>query len=218
MLNKLFSEHVVVQHATAEMWEGEIYPEEQNCIQNVVAKRHREFSAGRLCAREVLKKLGIDNFPLLVGSSRQPLWPPGVVGSISHCRDNCIVAASKNTHIAGLGIDVEDSTPLEAGIKSLICSKSEEQWISDASKPDSIDWAKIIFSAKESVYKCLFPIKNIYLDFKEVKIEFDLQNNKFIIDLLNREMAQLIEAYAMIGRFYHTNEYVYTSVELHRVE
>lgn len=218
MLNKLFSKHVIAQHATTEMWEGELYPEEQRCIPDAVTKRYREFTAGRLCARKVLKKLGVDNFPLLVGDSRQPLWPPGVVGSISHCYDNCVVAATKDTHIAGLGIDVEDSATLEAGIKSLICRKSEEQWVSGVSKPDCVDWAKIIFSAKESVYKCLFPLKNIYMDFREVEIEFDLENNEFFINLFNLEIARFVESYTMTGRFSHTNEYVYTSVELHRVK
>lgn len=207
-----------MQHATTEMWEGEIYPEEHGCIANVVAKRYREFTAGRLCAREVLKKLGVDNFPLLVGDNREPLWPPGIVGSISHCRDNCVVVASRDTPIVGLGVDVEDSAPLGTEIKSLVCRKSEEQWVIDVSKPGCIDWAKIIFSAKESVYKCLFPLNNIYMDFKEVKITFNLQKNEFSIDLFNREMAQFVESYTMIGRFSHTNEYVYTSVELYKVE
>lgn len=207
-----------MQHATPEMWGGDVYPEEQDCVPNVATKRYREFTAGRLCAREVLKKLGVDNFPLLVGESREPLWPPGIVGSISHCRDNCVVVASRDKRIVGLGIDIEDIAPLEAEIKALVCRKREEQWMIDVSEPGCIDWAKIIFSAKESVYKCLFPVKNVYLDFKEVQIAFDLQSNEFVVDFFNREVAEFVESYTMIGRFSHTNEYVYTGVELRRVE
>ncbi len=207
-----------MQHATPEMWGGEIYPEEQDCVPNVATKRYREFTAGRLCAREVLKKSGIDNFPLLVGNNREPLWPPGIVGSISHCRDNCIVVASRDKRIAGLGVDIENIAPLEEEITSLVCRQKEKQWITHVSEPGHPDWAKIIFSAKESVYKCLFPIKNIYLDFKEVQIEFDILRNKFSIDLFNREVAEFIEAYVMVGHFYYTNKYVYTGAELRRIE
>jgi len=207
-----------MQHAAPEMWGGDIYPEEQDCVTNVATKRYREFTAGRLCAREVLKKLGIDNFPLLVGNSREPLWPPGIVGSISHCRDNCVVAAAKDVHIVNLGIDIEDATPLEAEIRSLICRKDEEQWVIDVSEPAYSDWAKIIFSAKESVYKCLFPVTHVYLDFKEVQIAFDIQSNQFVVDLYNRKVAKFVEPYAMIGHFYYTNEYIYTGVELHKIE
>ncbi len=207
-----------MQHAAPEMWGGEIYPEEQDYVTNVATKRYREFTAGRLCAREVLKKLGIDNFPLLVGDNREPLWPSGIVGSISHCRDNCIVVASMDRRIAGLGVDIEDIAPLEAEIIALVCRQKEKQWITNVYEPGYPDWAKIIFSAKESVYKCLFPAKNIHLDFKEVQIEFDIPNNEFIVDLFNREMAKFVDSYTMIGCFSYTNEYVYTGVELRKIE
>ena len=52
---------------------GELYPEEESFIANAQHKRRREFTAGRLCAREALSHLGINNFPILVGKNREPI-------------------------------------------------------------------------------------------------------------------------------------------------
>lgn len=216
MIKKLFSSQVVALNATPEMWEGDLYPEELDCIGNAVPKRRREFTAGRLCAREVLKRLGIDAFPLLVGPERVPLWPPNIVGSISHCNNLCVVAATADKGIAGLGLDVEEVEPLEASVKDLVCTENEKQWIAHTPTPGGSDWAKIIFSAKESLYKSLFPLTQIHLDFMDVQVSFNMRANEFGVELFNEEAAECIKRHNLIGRYFYSDQYIFTSVEIRR--
>ena len=91
-MRTLFPAGVVAVTATSKMLHGILYPEEAASIKRAVPKRWREFTAGRLCAREALRRLGIERHPILVGEHREPLWPSGVVGTLSHC-DDCYGAA-----------------------------------------------------------------------------------------------------------------------------
>ncbi len=216
MIEKLFSNQVVALKATQGMWDGDLYPEEQECIRKAVPKRRREFTAGRLCAREVLFRLGIDDFPLLVGPGRAPLWPQNIVGSISHCTNLCVVAATKYRAIKGLGVDVEMAGPLEKSVKELVCTEKEKQWIANTPPLIGPDLAKIIFSAKESFYKCLFPFTRRSLDFMDVQVVIDTHTNEFDVELINEQAAYRVKQYNLTGRFFYSDDFVFTGVELRR--
>jgi len=214
MIENLFSNKVIALRATQEMWEGDLYPEEQECISKAVLKRRREFTAGRLCAREVLFRLGVDNFPLLVGPGRAPRWPENIVGSISHCHNLCVVAAAKDKGIKGLGVDVEVAGPLEISVKNLVCSEKEKQWIADTPPLIVADLAKIIFSAKESLYKCLFPFTRTPLDFMDVQIVLNTQTGEFEVELFNEQAADYVKQYNLSGRYFCSDDYIFTGVEI----
>ena len=53
-------------------------------IQASVTKRQVEFFAGRLCARMILDAYGLERHVVATGKQREPLWPEGFVGSITH--------------------------------------------------------------------------------------------------------------------------------------
>jgi len=216
MIENLFSSKVITLFATQEMWDGDLYPEEQECIRKAVPKRRREFTAGRLCAREVLFRLGVGNFPLLVGPGRAPLWPKNVVGSISHCSNLCVVAATNDKVIKGLGVDVEMAGPLEISVRNLVCTEKEKQWLADTPPLIGADMAKIIFSAKESLYKCLFSFTRGPLDFMNVQVEFTRQMNEFDVEFLNEEIAECLRQYNLTGRYYCSDDFVFTGVEIRR--
>ena len=216
MIEKLFSNQVVVLKATQKMWDGGLYPEEQECIRKAVPKRRREFTAGRLCAREVLFRLGIDDFPLLVGPGRDPLWPKNIVGSISHCTNFCVVAATKYRAIKGLGVDVEMAGPLEKSVKELVCTEKEKQWIANTPPLIGPDLAKIIFSAKESLYKCLFPLTRKPLDFMDFQVVLNTQTDEFDVELYNEQAAECVKQYNLTGRYFCSEDFVFTGVELRR--
>ena len=69
------------------------------------------------------------NFPLLVGPGRAPRWPENIVGSISHCSNLCVVAATNDKAIKGLGVDAEVAGPLEKPVTELVCTEKEMEWI-----------------------------------------------------------------------------------------
>ena len=216
MIEKLFSNQVVALNATQEMWDGDLYPEEQDCIRKAVPKRRREFIAGRLCAREVLLRLGVINFPLLVGPGRAPLWPKNIVGSISHCSNLCVVAATNDKRIKGLGVDVEVAGPLDISVKELVCTEKEKLWIANMPPFVGSDLAKIIFSAKESLYKCLFSFTRIPLDFMDFQVVIDTQANEFDVELINEQTAECVKRYNLIGSYFCSDDFIFTGVEIRR--
>jgi len=169
----LFPECVVTVEATDEMWHAALFAAEEIAIRNARPKRRREFAAGRACARVALARLGVPQAVLPVGLDRLPLWPAGILGSISHCDTTCAVAVARRDDLAGLGLDVERADPLDEGTVSMVCAEEE---LEDARRRSGLHRgvaAKLLFSAKEAVYKCCYPLLRERWDFDEVRIQLE---------------------------------------------
>lgn len=150
-----------------------LFPEERAVIEQAVPKRQREFATARLCARTLLTQLGFPETPLLPGPDRSPVWPAGAVGSISYCRTIAGAAVALDSQYASLGLDVEDREPIGTELLGLIASGDEREWVEHGRDEDAGLRAKLLFSAKESVYKCHYPVFGSALKFGDVKVEFD---------------------------------------------
>ena len=135
MIEELFPDGVVAMVASEAMWEGRLFPEEAACIERAVAKRRREFTAGRLCARAALARVGVPPAPLLPNSDRTPRWPEGIVGSISHCDGYCGVVVARRERFAGLGLDAEVAAPLDPALVPRICRPSELERLPGSAPP-----------------------------------------------------------------------------------
>lgn len=127
-------------------------------LERAVAKRRAEFLAGRLCARRALARLGAPAAPVPVGRDREPVWPPGVVASITHTSERalCLVAHAADT--LGLGVDIERAIDAAraAEIGGVVVDAAEQALI-EAGFADPAAGLGAVFSAKESLYKALFP-------------------------------------------------------------
>jgi 4'-phosphopantetheinyl transferase EntD len=211
MIETLFPSEVITVEATEEMWSSRLFPEEEACLTRAFPKRRREFTAGRICARTALASLGIHDFPLVAGPDRFPLWPEGITGSISHCRDFCGAAVARRDRILSVGLDVERPGPLEEKIVSRICTEKELARL-DESVMTRGDWAKIIFSAKESTYKSTYPLHRIVLGFHDVEIAFE-KPGEFTARMLRRTES-LGEAPVLQGRYATTEKFVFTGLTL----
>ncbi|WP_211461479.1 4'-phosphopantetheinyl transferase family protein [Collimonas silvisoli] len=149
--------------------DGVVLPES---LANAVLKRQVEFAAGRFCAREALQKRGCDSpATLAIGQHRAPLWPAGYLGSISHGDGLAIavVAAAGEWH--GLGIDIERVLTNEAAqplVEHLMTAP--ELAIGNAAGLALEHWLSLIFSAKESLFKALYPFVGRYFDFLDVEV------------------------------------------------
>jgi len=213
MIRDVFPGQVLTLQAAPPMWEGTLYPEEEVFVARAVAKRRREFTAGRLCARRALSLLGIENYPLLATKDRLPVWPPGIVGSLSHCGDFCGVAVARKVEIAGIGFDVERAGPLEPGVIGMICAETERAWAERTAPRIGADWHKVIFSAKESTYKCYYPLARRMLNFHDVEVSIDPEERIFSSRLL-RGAEDLGGIDLLHGRFAFDEQYVFTGVTL----
>lgn len=173
MLDGLLPQGVITEHGDPGEPAPELLPEEAALMVNAVAKRRNEFARGRACAREALAKLGIRGFALLSGPEREPLWPDGVVGSVTHTEGLCAVAVAEARRYPGIGIDVEPALPLTPQVAQRVCRPEEFAGLSSLPALDPLSVARLVFSAKEAAYKCQFGITRKYLGFQELGVEFD---------------------------------------------
>jgi len=149
---------------------GELWPEEAAHVARAIPKRQREFARGRASARQALAELGVEGASLLVGSQREPVWPEGIVGSISHDDRLCVVAVARSDRYAGLGVDVEPDAPLEPAIAARVWSPAEAEQAARRSDMTPALASRLVFSAKEAFYKCQFPFTRTFLGFKQVSV------------------------------------------------
>jgi 4'-phosphopantetheinyl transferase EntD len=153
--------------------EAELLAEEQTCVENAVLSRRQQFAAGRRLAREAWQRLGQPPSALLNDSQRVPLWPPGIIGSITHTQIWCAAAVAKTRDVSALGTDVELATPLEQNLWDRVCRPEERAFLRGL-EPDAAGLlGKAIFSAKESIYKALYPRVRVFLDFQGMRIELE---------------------------------------------
>ena len=173
---------------------------EEQYVEKVVAKRRREFALGRACARAALTQLdGRPPTPIPVGEHRAPVWPLGVVGSITHTDDLAAAAVAHVRDISALGIDVEVRRPLLPEVRTLVLTKAELAELAEH------PWDVVAFSAKESVFKAWFPLTGAWLDFQDVTLTLARESGTFTAKGERLEIS---------GRFALTDEHAVTAVAL----
>jgi 4'-phosphopantetheinyl transferase EntD len=148
-----------------------LFPQEEALVVKAVAKRRAEFTTGRACARAALARLGLPRVPIPQGARGAPDWPDGVVGSITHCAGYRASAVARVADVLSLGVDAEPDAPLPDGVLEAIASTAERASLDQlAAQAPGVSWDRLLFSAKESVYKTWFPCTGRWLDFDEAVI------------------------------------------------
>jgi 4'-phosphopantetheinyl transferase EntD len=211
-LRDLFPEDVATAWGDLRDPTTPLFPEEEAHVARAIDKRRVEFAKGRELARAALVCLGLPPVALLPGPQRNPLWPDQVVGSISHSQELCGAAVARSEDYLGLGVDAELVRPLSPGVVQRICSTEEAGMFSALSEDARAVAPLLVFSAKESIYKCLFPLVRTFFGFDAVHVT--LGSGAF--HALARD-SSLTELVARIrGRFRLTAEYAVTSAWVER--
>jgi 4'-phosphopantetheinyl transferase EntD len=200
----LFPAPVATVIATPEMWTTPVLAREEALILQAHEKRKREFRAGRHCAHGALEQLGLPASPILRGEKREPLWPQGYQGSISHCRDFCLAACCKLEQIRGIGVDVEPLEPMKPGVQRHIESATESAFM--RLHPDLPE--RLIFSLKESLYKCLFPHLGRYFGFHAVELQIDRDDQRYGFTPTADSIVRLPEGVVFHGRYELTDNHL----------
>ncbi|MEV5872716.1 4'-phosphopantetheinyl transferase superfamily protein [Streptomyces sp. NPDC052101] len=173
MIEELLPESVVAveAHGDDPLWDAPLYPEEAAHVARAVTKRRREFAAVRGCARRAMEKLGVPAQPIVSGERGAPRWPDGLIGSMTHCDGFCAAALARAGDPTSLGIDAEPHGPLPDGVGLTVFLPAEAERLARlAGQRPAVHWDRILFSAKESVYKAWFPLTRAWLDFSEADI------------------------------------------------
>lgn len=135
-------------------------------VEGMSIKRRAEFVAGRICADQSLRKMGIiAEFPLPV-RNRLPVWPHGASGSISHCSAMAVAMTAIKSGYSALGIDVEPliDPGIALEIQESVCRNDELAGL-ERYMPCRTRSLTMLFSAKEALYKALFPLAGQFKDF-----------------------------------------------------
>ncbi|GGN02027.1 putative 4'-phosphopantetheinyl transferase [Lentzea pudingi] len=174
MLEQLFPPPIAVAERYHDDEPVELFPEEEARLGNAVPKRRSEFSTVRACAREAMRALDVEPAAILPGPKREPLWPEGVVGSLTHCAGYRAAALARSTDFATIGIDAEPHKPAPDGVLGAIAIPSEIGRMAGLRAADpKICWDRLLFSAKETTYKAWFPVTKRWLGFEDADITLD---------------------------------------------
>jgi 4'-phosphopantetheinyl transferase EntD len=171
VIEKLMPAGVASRETTEDAPESTMFPEEAAHVGKAVDKRRREYATVRNCARLAMADLGLPPVPLLTGERGAPRWPDGVVGSMTHCAGYraAVVALSSTVHT--VGIDAEPHDTLPEGVENAIALDEERAMLTRLAAADpGIHWDRMLFCAKEAVYKAWFPLTRKWLGFEEALI------------------------------------------------
>lgn len=155
-------------------------------LARAVPKRRREFLAGRLCARRALRQAGYAlDAPVAIGERRAPAWPPGFVGSIAHSHGTAWSVVASQADYRGLGIDLEEIvTPASTRKLSATVLRPEERGPTLPAGLSEEQFLSLVFSAKESLFKCLHPITLARFGFQDAQVvHLDLEASQLRLAL-----------------------------------
>ncbi len=139
-----------------------------------------EFAAGRRAARRILRNLGFDDPTVLRKQGGPPEWPAGVVGSISHAgRVAAAIGTRRSSAAVSWGLDLEPFEPLEESIWATVLTGREQTVLGCLAEDARGTTALAYFSAKESTYKCQYPLTGAFLEFDDVDVDLDRDTGCF---------------------------------------
>src|SRR5262245_38045035 len=148
-----------------------MFPAEAAALAHAVPRRRREFATVRYCARQALRRIGTTPAPILPDADGAPLWPAGVVGSMTHCLGFRAAVVARSDRLRGIGIDAEPHAPLPDAARDLVVRAEERTRLRTLAEGDpGLHWDRVLFCAKEAVYKAWFPSTRRWLDFADVSV------------------------------------------------
>jgi 4'-phosphopantetheinyl transferase EntD len=200
-----------------ELVDVELFPEELAALGKAVEKRRREFVTARACARQALERLGVAPCAIANGERGQPLWPQGVVGSITHCAGYRACAVAREEQVLGVGIDAEPHAPLPEGVLGQIARAEERPRLARlAGAEPAVHWDRLLFCAKEAVYKVWFPLAECWLGFEDATLTIDPVGRAFQARLLKPRPTAAALPEVLEGRWLVREGLVLTAIALPR--
>jgi 4'-phosphopantetheinyl transferase EntD len=185
VIREILPAQVASAESFADTLTAPLFPEERALVAGAVDKRRQEFATARECARTALAELSVPPAPILRGERGSPVWPQGIVGSITHCAGYRAAAVAYATEISTIGIDAEPNSPLPNGVIDFISLPLERPQLRllATERPD-VCWDRLIFSAKESIYKAWFPLARRWLGFEDAAVAINEAEATFGVRLL----------------------------------
>ena len=173
-------ENILIRVDEIRLCQGILTREELPYVSQAVPKRVREFTAGRHIARRALRHINVAASSIPVAKNRCPVWPDGIVGSISHTDDIVGVALARAQDYVSVGFDIEAGQAVKPELCDMVLTDDERCHIDLNAEPEL---ATLIFSCKESVYKAVYPLIGEFLEFQD--LEISIANDGFEVSCIN---------------------------------
>lgn len=161
--------------------QGRLWDVEETTISKSIARRRKEFRAGRTCAREALALLGHPPIAIPVGKNRAPCWPSGVVGSISHTEMLALAVAARSDRYAGLGIDLESDVSLKPDLHRIVLRSDELRCLPPRLQlgGHTVDAGKAVFAIKEAIFKAVYPLIGAIFHFQDAHVLVEANSERY---------------------------------------
>ncbi|MEU4626363.1 4'-phosphopantetheinyl transferase superfamily protein [Actinoplanes sp. NPDC023801] len=174
MIESILPAAVAAAEAFEDPPRATLFPEEELLVSEAVGKRRAEFTTGRWCARQAMQRLGHRPAPILPGPRGEPQWPAGLVGSITHCAGYRAAVVAPAAVVSTVGIDAEPHDAMPDGVFEAVSLPAERDRIAALRREHpGVHWDRMLFSAKESVYKAWYPLTERWLDFDDASVTFN---------------------------------------------
>jgi enterobactin synthetase component D / holo-[acyl-carrier protein] synthase len=214
---ELLVPHVVcVRESRLHRTDITLFPEEEAALEGVVEKRRREFTTVRACARDALAALGLPATPIVPADGGAPAWPAGVVGSMTHCAGYNAAALACDAHLIALGIDAEPDERLSRSVIETFADDDEIDHL-DSLPPGQHAWERVLFSAKESVFKAWFSVTRRWLDNRDVTVTLRTDGT-FTARILAQHSVGDTRWEKVHGRWLSQNQLILTAVAIPTAE
>jgi len=192
-----------------------LLPEEQAIAESFGSQiRRAEFTLGRIFAHEALSRFGLESEPILRNpETREACWPDSIWGSITHSTGFAAVAVGLKKKIRGVGIDLENfSRSVDFKIRRHVCVDSELEWLESLPTKQANRALRIIFSAKESIFKCIYPSTKTYFSFKDAAVTINETEKSFSFIIFKSFPGIIQHDFTHHGRYSEMEKMLLTSV------
>ncbi|MEO3974780.1 4'-phosphopantetheinyl transferase superfamily protein [Streptomyces sp. CAU 1734] len=217
MIGRLLPAEVSTAHALDDSGGADgagLFPAEEAAIAEAVDRRRREFTTVRVCARRAMARLGLPPVPIVPGVRGAPVWPHGVSGSMTHCAGYRAAAVARTSAVLAVGIDAEPHAALPDGVLAVISRPEEASWVAAGGAGPGVCWDRLLFSAKEAVYKVWYPLTGKELDFGEALVGFHASGGFTVRFLVPGPVVGGRELTGLAGRWAVTQGLVLTALAL----
>lgn len=171
MIESILPAGVIAVDTFVDPPDATLFLEEELAISKAVQKRRLEYTTARWCARQAMSRLGRPAAPVLRGPRGEPQWPAGLVGSITHCVGYRSAVLAEAIRFTTIGIDAEPHEALSDDVLETVSLPEERGRIDELRwHHPRVHWDRLLFSAKESVYKAWFPLTLSWLGFEDANV------------------------------------------------
>lgn len=168
-----------------------VFAEELALVDCATPKRRNDFLTGRQCAHAALSALGVRPAPLLRDGAGAPVWPAGVVGSITHSRGYRAAAVAPRAEIAAIGVDAEPNERMSSGVLEAVGAPVELSAVK-LMRGSDVALDRLLLSAKESVFKAMYSMTSTPTLVRESVILLAADGSFTVYAAAERERGELM--------------------------